>query len=143
MGAPHLRVILPTEFEELWPQLSSKLLAAEDFSQGEFLISDIPGMIKQEEAFVTVMSDKTDMDLVIVFQILSYPRKKVLYVMAMGGRGFNVVMDSCWSEVEKLARFLGASSIRAAVRPSMQRYARWVTPEAVAIYTMVERPIGA
>jgi hypothetical protein len=143
MGTPRLRVILPTEVEALWPEISSRLLAAEDFSQGEFLISDLLPMVQRQEAFIAAMDNKTELDLVIVFQIMTFPRKKVLHVLAMGGQGFDVIMKSCWPELEKLALFLGTSAIRAAVRPSMQRYARRVAPEAVPVYTVVERPKGA
>ena len=142
MKEHQLTVLQPAAVEVLWPDLYDLLYPAERFAHGEFLIEDVLAMVKDEKAFIAVMSQAKTIELAIVFEVMVYPRKTVLHVLAMGGKGFDVVMKSCWSDLERLAKCVGASSIRAAVRPSMLRYARRVANEAKEVYTVVERPLG-
>ena len=142
MNEYQLTVLQPAAVEALWPDLYDLLFPAEKFAHGEFLIEDILSMVQKEIAFIAVMSKANLIELAIVFEVMVYPRKTVLHVLAMGGKGFDVVMNSCWPDLERLAKCVGASSIRAAVRPSMLRYARRVAPEAKEVYTVVERPLG-
>jgi hypothetical protein len=142
MNEYQLTVLQPASVEILWPDLYALLAPAEKFAHGEFLIEDILSMVQNEKAFVAVMSHRKHIDLAIVFEVMVYPRKTILHVLAMGGSGFDKVMNSCWKDLERLALCVGASSIRAMVRPSMKRYARRVAPEAKEVYTVVERPLG-
>jgi hypothetical protein len=142
MKEHQLTVLQPAAVEVLWPDLYDLLYPAEKFAHGEFLIEDILPMVQDEKAFIAVMSHTKQIELAVVFEVMVYPRKTILHVLAMGGKGFDVIMNSCWTDLERLAKCVGASSIRAAVRPSMLRYARRVAPEAKEVYTVVERPLG-
>lgn len=138
-----LTVVQLESVEALWPELKPLFAPAVEYCAGELDVDDVLSLVKSKQAFIAVMSCEEKINLALAFQVLVYPKKTVLHVLAMGGEKFDVCATACWGEIENLAKVLGACAVRASVRPSMERYAKRVVPEAQKIYTVVERPIGA
>lgn len=141
MSGIALNVLLPETVERQWDELRALLEPGIEHSSGEFDVDDILTMVKDKKAFIAAMSQNGKINLAVCFEILEYPKKCVLYVLAMGGTGFDVIIKICWEHLAELAQLVGASAIRGAVRPSMERYCRRVVPEAGKIYTILERGV--
>jgi hypothetical protein len=141
MSGHTLSVLLPETVESHWANLRAMLAPGMEYSNGEFDVDDILTMVQSQRVFVATYKQDDKTNLAIVFEILTYPRKCVLHVLAMGGAGFDQLMKFCWDALTDLAKLVGASAIRGAVRPSMERYCRRVSPEAGKIYTILERGV--
>jgi hypothetical protein len=141
MSGPTLFVLRPETVESRWADLRAMLAPGMEYSNGEFEVDDILTMVQSQRVFVATYSEDSKDILAVVFEILNYPRKCVLHVLAMGGAGFDRMLKACWGALTELAALVGASAIRGAVRPSMERYCRRVAPEAGKIYTILERGV--
>ena len=136
-----LNVLLPETVDRQWAEIRALLEPGIEHGRGEFDVDDILTMVKDKKAFIAAMTQDGKITLAVCFEILEYPKKCVLYVIDMGGTGFDVIMKICWGHLTDLAQIVGASAIRGAVRPSMERYCRRVVPEAGKIYTILERGV--
>lgn len=141
MAQYQLTVLQPEAVHVLWEELSALIEPGLEFANGEFDLEDILCMVDQHQAFVAVMSTQKKIRLAVVFEIIRYPKKRVLHVMALGGRGLDVVSTDCWAQLKRMAALVDADSIRGAVRPSMERLSRRVFPGAKKIYTVLEQPL--
>ena len=141
MSGHTLSVLLPQTVESHWADLRAMLAPGMEHSNGEFDVDDILTMVQSQRVFVAAYKQDDKISLAIVFEILNYPKKCVLYVLAMGGAGFDRLITFCWDALTELATLVGASAIRGAVRPSMEQYCRRVAPEAGKIYTILERGV--
>lgn len=141
MSGHTLSVLLPETVESHWADLRTMLAPGMEYANGEFDVDDILTMVQSQRVFVATYKQDDKINLAIVFEILNYPKKCVLYVLAMGGAGFDRLMKFCWDALTELALLVGASAIRGAVRPSMERYCRRVAPDAGRIYTILERGV--
>lgn len=141
MSGIALNVLLPETVERQWDELRVLLEPGVEHARGEFDVDDILTMVKDKKAFIAAMVQNEKTSLAVCFEVLEYPKKCVLHVLAMGGTGFDVIIKVCWEHLAELAQLVGASAIRGAVRPSMERYCRRVVPEAGKIYTILERGV--
>ena len=142
MAEYQLTVLKPSAVEELWTELAALLAPGVQFANGEFDVQDLLWMIRSNKAFAAAMLKDGKIELAGVFEVLEYPKKRVLFVLVMGGQGLDVATSQCWDTLQDLARSVEAVAIRGAVRPSMERYCRRIIPDAQRIYTVLERPVG-
>lgn len=135
------RLVNPDEVVASWPDLRRLLEPAIEYCGGEVEVDDLRDMVTRRQAFLFVLEGATGYLLAGVTEVIVYPRKTTLYVIAVGGSQLNVLIREMWSELEKIGRSVGAQSIRGAVRPSMERYYRRFAPGAKIAYAIMERPL--
>ena len=135
-------VVLPQKFVALhWASIKELLAPAIEFANGELEVEDILTLVADGKAFLVgdVVLDR--LLWVAACECVSYPRRTVLNVIALGGRDLNVAIRELWGEITEIAHRLGATSIRGAVRPSMERYYRRYAPEARKAYVVMEKSV--
>ena len=136
-----LRVLPPAEVNSSWPQIAELLKPAIKFCNGEFEADDLLAMVNEGRAFVMALEQAGVIRLASVCEVLVFPKKKVLNVIAVAGSRLDVALLVFWEKIEDVARTLEVDSIRGAVRPAMQRYYRRIAPEATIAYAILERKI--
>lgn len=135
------RLLQPDEVVASWQNIRPLLEPAIEHCNGEFEADDLLDMVKNRRAFAFVLEDDGGLVLAGVAEVLIYPRKTVLYVLAVGGSKLNVLIREMWDALAKIGQLVGADSIRGAVRPSMERYYRRFAPGASIAYAIMERPL--
>ena len=116
MAEYQLTVLKPSAVEELWTELAALLAPGVQFANGEFDVQDLLWMIRSNKAFAAAMLKDGKIELAGVFEVLEYPKKRVLFVLVMGGQGFDVATSQCWDTLQDLARSVEA--VASASRPS-------------------------
>jgi hypothetical protein len=138
-----LTVLTPEAVEARWPVLEKLLGRSVMYSNDEFNVEDLRELVAAREAIVLGMFRDDDLVLAAVAEIARYPRKTVLYVIALGGRELNVAVRCFWDGVEEVASMLGATAVQFAVRPVMERYMGSLLPEAKQVYAVLEKKLWA
>lgn len=141
MSERTLTVISPDVAEAWWTSIRELLIPAIEHCNGEFEVDDLLAMVMEGKAFVVVMANEEGLELAAICECLKYPRKSVLNVLVLGGRNLDLVAKQFWPKVTEVARILGASSVRGAVRPAMERLYRRIAPDAVRAYAILERRV--
>lgn len=141
MSERTLTVLVPEQVESAWVPIRKLLATAVEYCNGEFEVDDLLEMVLDGRAFVVVLASGSEIELAAVCERLTYPRKTVVNVLALGGKNFDLVNRQFWPKMVAVAEILGASAVRGAVRPVMERYCRRVAPDVAAVYTTLERRI--
>lgn len=136
-----LRVLRPDEVSRRWDEISGFLDMGSEFGHGDFVIDDIKVLVDEGKAFIVVLEDGGRMILASACEVISYPRRSVMNVMAIGGSGLDVMFGEFWSQVADMGRILGVDAVRGSVRPSMQRYCKRIAPDATVAYNVLERAL--
>lgn len=105
---------------ELWPQIESLVLRAEQYGRGEYTASDILQAIQAGEAFALGVVESGVVDFVLIATLIHFPRKRVLYIQAGAGKGSKIAREA----LVKAARTLKADWIEARCRESVARIFR-------------------
>lgn len=135
-----LTVMTPDQVDACWPVIRKLLAPAIEHCNGEFEVDDLLEMVVEGHAFVVVLLGE-GIELAAVCECLKYPRKTVLNVLVLGGKNLDIVAMKFWPRVAEVAKVLGASSVRGAVRPAMERYYRRIAPDAMKAYAILERRV--
>ena len=136
-----LRVLRPDEVSRRWDEISGFLGLGSEFGHGDFVIDDIKVLVDDGKAFIVVLEDGGRMILASACEVISYPRRSVMNVMAIGGSGLDVMFGEFWNQVADMGRILGVDAVRGSVRPSMQRYCKRIAPDATVAYNVLERAL--
>lgn len=92
MAANDLRMcgIISEDVDQIWPQIEDILQTAVEYSDGKYRISDIyHALIERDMQLWIIVDDKNHIYSAIVTQVVTYPRKKVMFVMLVAGVKFN------------------------------------------------------
>lgn len=136
-----LRVAPPEEVSSSWPKIREHLDRAIEYCGGDFDSDDILRLVGERRAFIILMETGGEIVLAAACEIQELPKKRVMFVMALGGSGLDVLAMHFWSRIQGIAAVLKVDAVRGAVRPSMQRYYRRIAPDAVVAYTILERAV--
>lgn len=136
-----LRVLLPNEVVASWDSIRPLLLKSIEFCHKEFEVDDILEMVTKKSWFVIGLESDGNIVLAAACEVVQTPRRKILNVIALGGAGADIAALQFWSSIEEICRILGADSVRGAVRPSMQRYIRRLSPQTTVAYNILEKMI--
>lgn len=131
-------ILLPDDVVALWPRIKELLEPAIPYANGELDIDDILEMVNNRQAFISVMYEDGVIVLVIVGEVLTYPKKSVLNILALGGTKLDVMMSKFLPALKNIAKQLGASAIRGYCRPSVERLFRRIGGGASRIYAVLE-----
>ena len=133
-----MRLISTQEFEERWSELQPLLNPATEFNAGEYETEDLRRMVQQGQAFALGFLRNGKYEYVMVMQTIQMPRKKVLFILSWGGHGMRLAFHLFYKEFIDLMKQKGYDSLRGAMRPSMERYAKRMLPNLNNIYSIVE-----
>ena len=136
-----LRVIRPEEAANRWQEIREFLDRGTQYGHGDFEIDDILRLVNEGKAFIMVLERSSRTILASACEVITYPRRSVLNVMAIGGEGLDVMFGEFWSQVADVGRILGVDAVRGSVRPSMQRYCKRIAPDATVAYNVLERAL--
>lgn len=137
-----LVTVLPLQcVEDHWYAIKALLDPAVEHVNGELDANDLYRLVQERKALLVAMVDAGQITWVAACECISYPRKTVLNVIALGGRHLHVALREFWAEISEIAHALGATAIRGAVRPAMQRYYRRYAPEAQVAYAVMEKAL--
>lgn len=133
-----MRLISTQEFEERWGELQHLLNPATKFNAGEYETEDLRRMVQQGLAFGLGFLRNGKYEYVMVMKTIQMPRKKVLFILSWGGHGMRLAFQLFYKEFIDLMKQKGYDSLRGAMRPSMERYAKRMLPNLNNIYSIVE-----
>ena len=133
-----MRLISTQEFEERWGELHPLLNPATEFNAGEYETEDLRRMVQQGLAFGLGFLRNGKYEYVMVMKTIQMPRKKVLFILSWGGHGMRLAFQLFYKEFIDLMKQKGYDSLRGAMRPSMERYAKRMLPNLNNIYSIVE-----
>lgn len=136
-----LRVMPPDEVFSSWHTVSELLEKSIQFCYGEFETVDIKSMVANREAFILSLDKGGETVLAAACQIIVLPRKKVMNVIALGGRDLEILYVHFWDEIQRIAKVLEVDAVRGAVRPAMQRYYLRIAPNDFTAYTILEKRV--
>jgi len=133
-----MRSISTQEFEERWGELHPLLNPATEFNAGEYETEDLRRMVQQGLAFGLGFLRNGKYEYGMVMKTIQMPRKKVLFILSWGGHGMRLAFQLFYKEFIDLMKQKGYDSLRGAMRPSMERYAKRMLPNLNNIYSIVE-----
>lgn len=136
-----LRVLNPDEVFAGWKEIRAFLDRGSEYGHGDFEMDDILQLVKEGRAFIMVLECSSRTILASACEVITYPRRSVLNVMAIGGERLDVMFGEFWSQVSDVGRILGVNAVRGSVRPSMQRYCKRIAPDATVAYNVLERAL--
>lgn len=105
-------LLKPEEVEDFWPLVSDLLEKAQPHSEGELATEDFYEFLKLADMQLWVAIWQKKVIAAMVTQIIPYPRKKVLRIIAIGG----AEMDRWFGflpKVEEFALNVGCDSLEA------------------------------
>lgn len=105
-------VIAPDEVTGLWPHVSDLLEKAQPHSEGEMTTEDFFSFLVSGQMQLWVAIEQKQVIAAMVTQVIPYPQKKVLRIIAIGGSG----MDRWFPSLHRLEEFalnLGCDSLEA------------------------------
>jgi hypothetical protein len=141
MGKYVLTVLKPQEVRAQWADIDRLLKPVEAHCHGELLVEDILLLVENGAAFVMALFKGDEMILAGAFEVIPYPRKKVLNAIMVGGEGASMTLTQNKDQFSKIARRLGCSAIRGYVRPSMVRLLQRADPTTRVIYCVTEQDV--
>lgn len=136
-----LRVLRPEEVHASWLELRELLGLGIEFGHGDFEIDDILSLVSDGKSFIVVLERDGETVLASACEVIVYPRRSVMNVMAIGGCGLDVMFGRFWDLISDIGRVLGVDAVRGSVRPSMQRYCKRIAPDATVAYNVLERAL--
>jgi hypothetical protein len=132
-----LFVCQPQDIDHAWANGASELGEACKWAHGEITPDQLKMLLSRgERTLIGAREDGRIMGWAAV-QVQQLPNLRVLYIFALQGKG--IVNAQGARLLREYAKFNGCSSIRGAVRASMQRLLRRV--EAKPLYMTCEVPL--
>jgi len=112
-------------FDRYWAQCVPHLEKCVDSMHGEATVEDLYAACLRGEMYTIIAkNDDTelpDVKLVIVLQLVYYPRYAAMNVVALGGKDLRHSMKKHWADVQGWARICGVKQIECSVAPAMER----------------------
>lgn len=136
-----LTILQPTQVSQRWPEIRALLAPVEPHCHGELIVDDVLKLVLNQRAFVLALMKGNEIVLVGAFEIVSYPRKRVLNLIMVGGSQLVEAVDEFYAALSEYAKCLDATAIRGFVRPSVARLMRRAKSKPKVIYSVVEMEV--
>lgn len=133
-----LTVLQPEQVEEQWAQIRALLEPVQAHCHGELTVDDVLDLVRDRRAFVLTYAEGGELALVGAFEVIQYPRRRVINAMMIGGKKLGVVLNDFMGDVVKYGKTVGADAVRGYVRPSVARLVRRSKAKPKLIYSVVE-----
>lgn len=105
----------------LWPQIGALIASAIAYGRGEYALADIRDGIERGQMFAAgCVSGAGEVEFIVTCTVVTFPRKKVLYIQYGAGRGGVRAKDSLFAA----AKTLGCDWIETRCRESVARLYR-------------------
>jgi hypothetical protein len=138
---PTLRLVEPPEAAERWPEFRIMLDRAIQHGRGELEVDDILVGVEKSSMGILAQEEKGTLELVLAFEVINYPRRSVLNIIAAGGKnGAGAVPH--YGLIDAIAKTMGASVVRCFCRPSVARYIKRLFPDTQQAYVVLEREVA-
>ena len=108
----------------IWPLVAPMVAEAVSHSSGRFDAQDIRDLAESGRFQLWVHNDGCAIDLVLVTEVVAWPRRKALSVVLLTGEHREKWL-SYLPELEKFAKSQGCDLIEAWARPGWERVAKW------------------
>lgn len=111
--------------QEQFDQAKPLLQPVIDYAaRGEFTVEDLETMTKSGRAVTGIAFDGERAVMAMTFEVIHYPRKTTVNIMALGGDGLGEVAAQFWAQFRGWARSAGAVAIEACCSEAMARMLR-------------------
>jgi hypothetical protein len=137
---PALRLLPPLEVVDRWSEIRKELDRAIQHARGELGVDDILSLVGKGKMGIVALEEGKTLQLCAAFEVISYPRRSVLNLVAVGGKGAAELRHQ-FAGIDVIARELGADVVRCYCRPSVARLIKRVAPEAKQAYVVMEREV--
>ena len=124
-----------------WPTAARLLEPVLGAVRGEWNVDDLEELCREGRAVAGIGFDGDEPVLAWVFEFRYYPRKTVVNLMALAGRGVEDAASTFWPTFVEWAGESGAAEIQACALPAMTRMLRPLGFEHT--YNFVRMPTGA
>ena len=120
-------ILLSTQemYDRYWAQCVPHLERCVATMHGELTVEDIYTRALQGQMYVLVAKNDEgelpEVKLVLVMELVYYPRYTTMNVVAMGGKDLRHLIKQFWPDVCGWARICGVKKIECSVAPAMER----------------------
>lgn len=135
------KLLYPDQVRVNWPVIRSLLAKAVAHGRGELDVDDILPMVREGQMGVMVLEEGDKIVAAVAFEVLRYPRRKILNLAFAGGRGVKDIADQ-YDKIAIIAREVGATAVRCMCRPSVARLLKRVAPDTEQAYLVLERKVA-
>ena len=127
-------LVHPSDIEAVWPNVETHIEKCVPHSEGELAVEDFYTLLSDGDMQLWLLLDNKEVMCTCITQIIPYPRKRVLRIIAMGGEPFKWRKN--WkfalSVIEDFALNQGCSSIEAWTRRAFLKIMKdWKTSYSV------------
>ena len=135
-----LRLVPQREVGQRWGEFRAMLDKAIQHARGELEVDDILTGVLSGQMGVLAQEEENVLQLLFAFEVINFPRRSVLNIIAMAGENF-AGFAACYDFIDVLATDAGASVVRCYCRPSVARHVKRLMPEATEAYIVMEREV--
>jgi len=111
--------------DKYWGQCEPHIQRCLDGMHGEMKTEDLYSRALKGEVFIIVAKcdepEVPDVKLVIITELVTYPRFTAMNVVALGGKDLRNCMKMFWKDVCGWAKVCGVRKIECSVHPAMER----------------------
>jgi hypothetical protein len=117
-----IRIVRPSGFDRVRPELARVVDGA---AHGEWTLDDLQGMLKRGAAYCAeVDEDDGRVLLVFIWELVDYPERRVVNVLALAGRDLARCCRRFLPTVHEVWKAQGATEITCYTSPAMARLLR-------------------
>ena len=109
--------------------------------RGELEVDDILAGVETSKTGILAQEEGNVLELLFAFEIIVYPRRSVMNVIAAAGRN-GMAGWSHYSLFDTIAKEMGATVVRCFCRPSVARYIKRRFPDTQEAYVVMEREVA-
>ena len=117
----NIHLVYPDEVPHVWDQIEPLLAKATPYSEGEVEAKDFAYLIINNEMQLWVSTEDKNIIAAMVTQIVSYPRKRVLRIVALGVKDLRKMQEKFEPVLELFAIKAGCSALEAWTRRGLLR----------------------
>lgn len=132
-----MREFTATEAGERWKALRPLLGKVPPFANGEYEAGDLLSMVRKGQANLLCLMKGDEIRLAMVYQEQTLPRKKVFFMLSVGGRDAQDFANYFLRPLKEEVKKRGVDSVRCAVRPAIVRFCKRFAP-VTSLYTLLE-----
>jgi hypothetical protein len=104
-------IVAPEDAIHIWDKVAPMLQEASKHSEGELDVDDFFDFISSGDMNLWIATEDSNIIISMVTQVIHYPQKQVLRVIALSGERFKEVHDTFISMVESFAIRIGCSAL--------------------------------
>ena len=104
-------LLSPDDVPYIWDQVAPLLATVTQHTEGEMEPDDFLEALTYGDMQLWIAAEKEDLHMVMVTQIIPYPQKKVLRVIAIAGTGFKELHEKFNATIESFAIQAGCSAM--------------------------------